>query len=248
MSISISVLIARFEGASIGRVEWGKPMAKRKKIIDDGLLLGERAYLRMKELLLTGTLNAGQYVSTQELVEMLDCPLAPTREAVKRVANEGLLRIVAKRGMYVMDVTPDLIRQCFELRALFDQEGARILAAAAEQPSFDALRAAHVRVLEAAQNEITPDLQREAKDVDWRLHETLAGSLRNPLVTEIYERNRERIRIMQNVRPLLPDRIVPAMEEHLGILDTIATRRPDAAAQAVREHCRQTLRWWGILT
>ena len=224
------------------------PLSKHMKISEDGLLLSEKAYLRLKELLLAGSFKAGQFVSMQELVELLGCPLAPTREAVKRVANESLLRIVPKRGMYVMDVTPDLIRQCFELRALFDQEGARTLASAIEQPGFDALRAAHVQVLEEARNEITADLQREAKDVDWRLHEALAGSLGNPLVTEIYERNRERIRIMQNSRPLLPDRIIPAMEEHLVILDAISARHPEAAAQAVRDHCRQTLRWWGILT
>lgn len=222
-------------------------MAKHKKLDEEGLLLGEKAYLRLKQLLLNGSFQTGQYVSTQELVERLDCPLAPTREAVKRVANESLLRIVPKRGMYVMEATPDLIRHCFELRALIDQEGARTLAAAPEPPPFEVLRAAHERVLAAARSEITPDLQREAKDVDWQMHEALAASLANPLVTEIYERNRERIRIMQNSRPLLPDRIVPAMEEHLAILDAIEAGHAEVAAHAVRDHCRQTLRWWGIL-
>ncbi len=226
-----------------------KSLPKRKKLSQDGLLLGEQAYLRLKELLLTGALKAGEYVSTQDLVKLLELPLAPTREAVKRAGNEALLRIVPKRGMYVMDVTPELIRQCFELRALFDQQGARTLTAEATQrTALNELRAAHVHVLEEARSEVTADLQREAKEVDWRLHETLAGSLRNPLATEIYERNRERIRIMQNSRPLLPDRIVPAMEEHLVILDAIVAQRPDDAEQAVRDHCRQTLRWWGILT
>jgi len=225
-------------------------LAKRRKNSnsDDGLLLGEQAYLRLKDLLLTGALKAGEFVSTQDLVKLLDCPLAPTREAVKRAANESLLRVVPKRGMYVMDVTPELIRECFELRALFDQEGARLLASGPTPQWFDELRAAHVRVLEEARDEVTTDLQREAKDVDWRMHEMLSGKLRNTLVSEIYERNRERIRIMQNSRPLLPDRIVPAMEEHLVILDAISGQRPDAAEQAVRDHCRQTLRWWGILT
>lgn len=221
-----------------------------KAASEEGLLLSERAYGRLKEELLSGRLKASQYVSMQDLVGLLDSPLAPTREAVKRAAGESLLRIVPKRGVYVMDVTPELIRQCFELRSLLDQEGARTLAVSTDpaiREELAALEAAHRRVRDEARGGVTAKLQQEAKEVDWRLHQSLVGALGNPLVEEIYERNRERILVMQNTRPLLPDRIVPAMDEHLAILEAIGQGDPEAAARAVREHFRQTLRWWGIL-
>ncbi len=37
------------------------------------------------------------------------------------------------------------------------------------------------------------------------------------------------------------------MEEHFAIMDAIAEGNEEVAAGAVREHFRQTLRWWGIV-
>ena len=53
--------------------------------------------------------------------------------------------------------------------------------------------------------------------------------------------------MIQNTRPFLPDRIVPAMREHLAIIDAVERRDAEAAVAAIAEHYRTTLRWWGIL-
>lgn len=210
-------------------------------------LLSEKAYRRFKDLLLSNGLRAGQFVSMQDLVGLLDCPLAPTREAIKRVEGESLVRIVPKRGVYVMDVNPELIKNAYGLRALIDQEGARILARSPDKAELADLRKAHRKVIERARKNVTVELQEQAKEVDWRLHESLTASLENRLVSEIYGLNKEKIRVMQNSRPFLPDRIIPAMEEHLRIIDTILAGSAEEAASAVHDHYRNTLRWWGIL-
>ena len=59
--------------------------------------------------------------------------------------------------------------------------------------------------------------------------------------------NRDRIAVIQNTRAFLPDRIVPAMREHLAIIDAVERRDAEAAVAAIAEHYRTTLRWWGIL-
>ena len=53
--------------------------------------------------------------------------------------------------------------------------------------------------------------------------------------------------MIQNTRPFLPDRIVPAMREHLAIIDALEARDAEATVAAIAEHHRITLRWWGIL-
>jgi DNA-binding GntR family transcriptional regulator len=146
-----------------------------------------------------------------------------------------------------MEATPELIRECFHLRTIFDQEGARELVRRHAADGLQALRERHRAVLEAARGGVTPSLQREAMAVDWALHSALCDALANAGAREIYARNRDRILVIQHSRPLLPDRIVPAMEEHLAILDAVAGGDEEAAARRVREHFSQTLRWWGIL-
>lgn len=213
----------------------------------EGLLLTDQAFLALRELLTGGGLRAGQFVSMADLVKMIGLPLAPVREAVKRAESGGFVRVLPKRGVAVMEATPDLIRECFHLRTIFDQEGARQLVRNQAAGRLGELREKHLQVLDAAACGITPSLQREAMAVDWALHTALSDSVDNAGARDIYARNRDRILVIQHSRPLLPDRIVPAMKEHIAILDAIAGGDEQEAARRVREHFRQTLRWWGII-
>ena len=72
---------------------------------------------------------------------MLDLPLAATREAVKRADVNGLVRVLPKRGVLVMDASAKVTRDCMDLRALLDAEGARRLIAAGPTLPLAALRA-----------------------------------------------------------------------------------------------------------
>jgi DNA-binding GntR family transcriptional regulator len=213
----------------------------------EGLLLTDRAFLALRELLTGGGLRAGQFVSMPDLVRTIGLPLAPVREAVKRAESAALVRVLPKRGVAVMEATPDLIRECFHLRTIFDQEGAREIVRNQLADGLDELRRAHERVLAEARSGITSPLQREAMAVDWAMHTALTDSLDNDSARDIYSRNRDRILVIQHSRPLLPDRIIPAMEEHLAIMDAIAGGDEQLAASKVRDHFRQTLRWWGII-
>jgi DNA-binding GntR family transcriptional regulator len=210
-------------------------------------LLADQAYERLIAALRDGSLGAGQFVSMPGLVELLDLPLAATREAVKRADTNGLVRVLPKRGVLVMDASPKATRDCMDLRALLDAEGARRLIAARAELPLDALRASHGALIEEAERAMTPELPRRAILTDLSLHDALATGLGNPLAAGAYRVNRDRIAVIQNTRPFLPDRIVPAMHEHLAIIDALGRRDAEAAVAAIEAHYRTTLRWWGIL-
>lgn len=212
-----------------------------------GELMADRAYDRLVAILRDGRLASGQFVSMPGLVDMLDLPIAATREAVKRATVSGLVEVLPKRGVLVMEASPAATRACMDLRAILDQEGARrIVAGGADLPLAD-LRARHEALVAAAEREMTADLPRQAVRVDLTLHDALATGLANGYAAEAYRANRDRIAVIQNTRPFLPDRIVPAMREHLAIIDALERRDADAAVDAIALHYRQTLRWWGII-
>ena len=211
-----------------------------------GMLLADQAFQAFRDLLCCGDVRAGQLVSISELVDKTGFPLAPVREAVKHAASWGLVRILPKRGVLVIEPTPEVIRACFHLRTLLDQEGARILALKPDGARMRALREEHVAVRLQALEGITPKLQHWAMAVDWALHEALADALDNPLAADVYACNHDRITVLQLSRRLLPERIVPAMDEHLQIIDAVLSGDADVAVRAVRTHLTGTLRWWGI--
>lgn len=218
----------------------------RPVAVEDALM-ADQAHDRLVAVLRDGQLAAGQFVSMPGLVEIIGLPLAATREAVKRADVNGLVRVLPKRGVLVMDASAKVTRDCMDLRAMLDAEGARRLIAAEAPLPLDELRASHEALIESAERAMTPELQRRAILTDLSLHDALSTGLANPLAAEAYRVNRDRIAVIQNTRPFLPDRIVPAMTEHLRIIGALARRDAEETVAAIAEHYRTTLRWWGIL-
>lgn len=210
-------------------------------------LMADSAYDRLVQLLRDGTIVSGAFVSMPGLVEMIGLPLAATREAVKRADVNDLVRVLPKRGVQVMEASPAMTRDCMDLRSILDSEGARRIVARGIDLPLGTLRAAHEAVIEAAERAVTPDLPRRAILTDLTLHDALATGLGNSMAAATYATNRDRIAVIQNTRPFLADRIVPAMREHLAILDALSRRDADAVVAAIGFHHRTTLRWWGIL-
>lgn len=217
-----------------------------KQIQASGLMADE-AHDRLIAALRDGRLGSGQFVSMPGLVDLLDLPLAAVREAVKRADVNGLVRVLPKRGVLVMEASSKATRDCIDVRAILDAEGARRLVAGNVDIPLGRLRASHEALLGDALHAMTPELPRRAILTDLSLHDALATGLGNPIAADAYAVNRDRIAVVQNTRPFLPDRIVPAMREHLAIIEALERRDAAAAVEAIHAHYLSTLRWWGIL-
>jgi len=169
-------------------------------------------------------------------IELLD---GLTLDAMRSAGNA----IDARAGaMLLIEVDGD--------EASVDAQAERVGEACTASSAIDVLvaqDAAQRERLWAARREMSPDLPKRAIATDLSLHDALSTGLDNPLVADVYQVNRDRIAVIQNTRPFLPDRIVSAMEEHLVIIDALERRDAEAAVAAVRLHYRTTLRWWGVL-
>ncbi len=77
---------------------------KRATEIRSGLTLTEIAYLEIEERIVTLELTPGKILSESQLVESLGIGRTPIREALQRLANEGLVVIMPRRGIVVSDI------------------------------------------------------------------------------------------------------------------------------------------------
>ncbi|MFZ1469743.1 MAG: FCD domain-containing protein [Paracoccaceae bacterium] len=218
----------------------------RGKVQGDGQLQADQAFQALRSSLRAGQLRAGQFLSMPGLVEVLDFPIAAMRDAVKRAEVAGLVQVMPKRGVLVMNAGPVETRNCMDARAALDAEGARRRIAANRLDGLAALIASHTAVLDEARQSPTPSLSPRAMQTDLSLHDYLAQGLDNPYLTDAYSENRDRIAIVQASRPFLADRIVSAMEEHMAILAALQAGDAAACGAAIWRHHEQTLRWWGV--
>jgi DNA-binding GntR family transcriptional regulator len=86
------------------------------------LTSAERAVGELREVILRGELPAGARLGEVELAERLGVSRTPIREALSRLAAEGLVLLVPNRGARVATWTVEELEGDFEHRALLEPQ------------------------------------------------------------------------------------------------------------------------------
>ena len=200
-------------------------------------LMREVAYERFKAQLFKRNLVPGQFVSQGELCALLDVPLGPTREALKRLEAENLVRLIPQRGIQITDIGVTLIHEAFEFR---DDPRARRGAALRQQRrrrhpcrarAVDPRGAGRM----ATADEFDSRLLDAALQVDWGMHDLIVEAVGNRILTSAHQQNFDKIKMIR-LHGRSPRYLPLAMEEHLGVIAALRKRDPDAAAAALERH------------
>src|SRR6187397_3280885 len=102
-------------------------------------LMREVAYDRFKAQLFKRNLVPGQFVSQGELCALLDVPLGPTREALKRLEAENLVRLIPQRGIQITDIGVTLVHEAFEFRTVIEVAAIRRFVKTADDATLEEL-------------------------------------------------------------------------------------------------------------
>jgi DNA-binding GntR family transcriptional regulator len=96
----------------------------------------------LRERILAGALEPGSRLHQEALSEELGVSRTPLREALGRLAADGLVEMLPNRGARVADVRPDDMRAAYEARLAIEPAAAGLGALRASPAALDALRAA----------------------------------------------------------------------------------------------------------
>ncbi len=91
-------------------------------------LLTERAYERLRHDIIECVIQPGSEVSESQLSAQYDLGKAAVRVALTKLAHDGLVRAIPRRGYRVMPVTLKDIHDVFELRLMLEPAAARMAA------------------------------------------------------------------------------------------------------------------------
>lgn len=91
-------------------------------------LLSERAYERVKHDIICCLIPPGAEISEAMLCAQYKLGKAPVRMALSRLAHDGLVRAIPRRGYMVTPVTLKDIQDVFELRLMLEPQAARLAA------------------------------------------------------------------------------------------------------------------------
>lgn len=201
------------------------------------LRLRDHAYSSFTEKLLSQDIQPGQIVSQRELVELTGMPLGAIREMIPRLEADGLIRTSPKRGLQVLSIDLDLIRNAFQLRHLIEAEAFAEFCKTAPMADIARLRAEHAAIRDEARQNVTAELLDRAQHMDWAFHDHVVDHMGNRIISDIHRVNAIKIRLIRNADTrMLPELVVSVMEEHLRIIDALEARGGAASVAAIRAH------------
>ena len=143
--------------------------------------LAERAYELLVREITRLELAPGEVLADKTLTERFDIGRTPMREALQRLAREGLVVHVPNRGMFVSEISAASVQQIYEFRSLIDGHAARLAATRASAAEMDDLTDLHRALVDATERD---DIDTYVV-MDRLFHEVLAHAAQNVYLAEV---------------------------------------------------------------
>lgn len=95
-------------------------------------LLSDETYRLLRDSMVSGVFRPGQRLVESEIARQLNISQSPVRDALRRLAHEGLVIQFPRRGSYVAELSTDEARDTYVVRATLERLAA---AKACENPA-----------------------------------------------------------------------------------------------------------------
>jgi DNA-binding GntR family transcriptional regulator len=197
------------------------------------------AYDEIRTMIVDGPLSPRARLGQGELADQLGISRGSVREALRRLAGDGLVEFEVNRGFFVADVGLDAVLERLEARLLFEPAVARTAAARRTDDDLAALQA-------AIDAESAAETTQEAHDASRAFHRAVATAGHNDAFVRIFDS----LWLADVGRRLLARRrAAPGWQssdvaEHRELLAAIERRQAGRAEDLMREHVASAVRHW----
>ena len=199
----------------------------------------ELAYDELRAMIVDGRLQPGARVGQAELADALGISRGSVREALRRLAGDGMVEFEVNRGFFVADVGLERVLERLEARLLLEPGVARLAAERHTNADLDALRRTVVA-------ERTARTAAAAHDASRAFHTALVACARNDALIRIFDA----LWIADVGRRLLasrrsqPDWQEADVAEHEELLEAVEAGDGDRAEALMRAHVESAWRHW----
>lgn len=193
--------------------------------------MADIVHQQLREQILAGALEPGTRLRQVELAERFEISQTPVREALARLASEGLVVLRPRRGAEVVALTPRQIEETYELRALIEPYAAQRTAELASDEHVAA-----IRELAEVPSDASP---RDLFERNRRFHRSLCEGADNSRLLQVIDMLWSSVTAVRMFEAYAGDgreEVRVMADEHRAIAQAIADRDGARAADLVRRH------------
>jgi DNA-binding GntR family transcriptional regulator len=211
-----------------GRAEADRDSERRPSLVDD-------AYTAMKQAIRDSSFAPGYQASEQEIALRLGMSRTPVHEAAIRLQEDGLVRVLPRRGILICALAPDDMREIYDVIVAIEGRAAELIAARPEdlrRAVADDL-AVQTDAMDAAWTE--QDL-RSWGEADEHFHRALVEGAGNGRMIRIIQTITDQSHRARMFTLKLRRELGASVEEHRRIIACIRVGDAAGAMESARTH------------
>lgn len=194
----------------------------------------EKAYQSIRDAIACGELTRGTRLRESELAEQIGVSRTPIRNALQRLAADGLIDLNAHTGAAVRGYTDRDMAELFEVRALLEARGAFLAASNRSDTQIDEMRDLCARMEAIAES--GPDRFSEFAPLNNRLHCVILEASGQRKLETTAKRLIEINFVLQSYRRFDKGDLERSFSDHRRILEAVASRECELAEALMRAH------------
>ena len=203
---------------------------KEKKI--QSQTLQHQVYQYLHEKIINGHILPGQRLVEEKIAQETGISRSPIREAIRRLAAEGLVSVNPRGGVRVYRATLDDFKYLYECRLSLEPTAAY----------FAAIRITDMQRMQLDQLMQALNTAVEQKDLDQlktlssRFHGAILEASANPYLAKMMKQVNALVSFYRNAVLNIPRRLEDGADEHEAIWRAIRSHDETTAEKLMREH------------
>lgn len=190
----------------------------------------------LREWIIGGRFDAGERLNEVDLARELGISRGPLREALQRLAAQGLVTLVSNRGAFVKSFGPKEILDLYELRIALEETAAGLAAERITKAEGREL----LEMVDATADEMaTSTTAPFPRGHD--LHSRIAELSRNEVLAVHLHEVHVHLAVARVLSGSKPDRAREALDEHRTLVQAIASGDRQLARQIMGDHMRHAM-------
>lgn len=187
------------------------------------------AYNAIRSRIIDCTYAPGTMLNEDALTEELNISRTPIRDAISRLEQEGIVRILPKKGVMVSELSISQLNSIFEVRMIFEPYALEHYGSSMNEHTF-------LLFYEKFNND-TGLSSAEKYALDDQFHDFIIQSIPNPYMQQTYRLiQAQTIRYRVLTGNLLLNRYEAGRQEHIEVLSHCLKKNWSDAAKAMALH------------
>ena len=195
-----------------------------------------KIYKLIRDRILTRQILAGEKIPELELAAELNVSRTPVREAVRRLAWEGLITIEPNKSATVRVLTEDVIHDLAVVRWQHEKLNIPLTVYNGSNKDFDVLREYADKCLHYNKK---GDMDHRHK-YDSKFHIKLFEIGGNAILLDLQRRMELLIQLWQAYHITKPEMHLDGLEQHHKIVDALEKRDTDTVLELMYQHCARS--------